>query len=129
MSAHPEVVVLVCGGREYGDQQHVSSVLDDVWFGLAPDQTMTIVHGAARGADTLAHRWAQARQVRVRMFPARWAEYGKSAGFKRNEQMASFLDEQARGGASVRCYAFPGGRGTSHMVAISRRHGISTRQF
>jgi hypothetical protein len=124
-----EVVVLVCGGREYDDYQHVASVLDDVWFGLAPGQAMRVVHGAARGADRLAGRWAKARQVRTDVFPARWAEYGKSAGYRRNEEMASFLDQLARAGATVRCYAFPGGRGTSHMVAISRRHGISTRQF
>ena len=59
-----------------------------------------VVSGRAKGVDTAGERWAKACQERdqdpyhynVKEFPANWNKYGKSAGYRRNEQMADYAD-------------------------------------
>ncbi len=102
--------VLVCGGRDYADQQAVDAVLRTV------SEHAVIVHGAARGADSLAANFADATGRKVEAYPADWDQYGKAAGAIRNKQM---LDT----GIDV-VIAFPGGRGTAHMKGIAREAGV-----
>lgn len=66
-----------------------------------------VIHGAARGADTLAANWAASRGVEAKAYPADWDRHGKAAGHIRN---AAMLTEEPDG-----VVAFPGGRGTSDM--------------
>ena len=72
--------VLVCGGRNYGDRETVQRTLDRI-------RPTEIIHGAARGADTLAGEYALERDIPCRRFPADWRRHGRSAGFMRNRQM------------------------------------------
>lgn len=106
--------VLVCGGRDFNDQRLLTQTLDiyHVHVGIK-----TIIHGAARGADTLAAWWGSGRKVGLEPYPADWAKHGRSAGPKRNEQML-------RDGKPDVCIAFPGGRGTADMVRRCRAAGI-----
>jgi hypothetical protein len=106
--------VLVCGGRDFADRQLAIDTLDslDAERGIG-----RIIHGAARGADTLADEWAAARGVPVERFHADWRAHGKAAGPLRNQRM---LDE-GRPGLVV---AFPGGRGTADMVRRARAAGV-----
>ena len=57
--------LLVCGGRDYQDYQALRSTLDRLHKDL---HFTTIIHGAARGADSLAGRWARERNIPVREF-------------------------------------------------------------
>lgn len=94
--------LLVTGGRDYADREAVFEALD----ALRP---AVIMHGRAKGADSLAHCWALERRVEVSAYGAQWAEHGKAAGPIRNQRM---LDE----GKPDMVLAFPGGRGTADMV-------------
>jgi hypothetical protein len=49
--------------------------------------SIIVIHGAARGADTLAGQAAKELGLDVLEFPADWATYHKSAGPIRNRQM------------------------------------------
>ena len=51
-----------------------------------------IVSGGAPGADTLAVRYATEADMPFKVFPADWKKYGKSAGPRRNRQMAEYAD-------------------------------------
>lgn len=51
-----------------------------------------IVSGGAPGADTLAVRYATESDIPFKVFPADWNKYGKSAGPRRNRQMAEYAD-------------------------------------
>lgn len=51
-----------------------------------------LVSGVANGPDTHALRWARDRFLNVKEFPADWQQYGKRAGFVRNQQMADYAD-------------------------------------
>jgi hypothetical protein len=51
-----------------------------------------VVSGTARGIDRLGECWAVQYDKPIRRFPADWDNLGKSAGFRRNEQMADYAD-------------------------------------
>lgn len=111
------ICVLVCGGRDYNDQATVNNVLDGLHGDFGID---TIIHGAARGADTCAAVWADIRLVTAIAFPADWEKHGRAAGPIRNRQMLDSADVDL-------VVAFPGGRGTAHMIKLARERGIDVR--
>jgi hypothetical protein len=111
--------VLVCGGRDYADARTLNEVLD----ALHRETPITrLIHGAARGADLLAAAWAFSRNVPAGAFRAEWSKHGKSAGFIRNARML-------RDGRPELVVAFPGGKGTAHMVKLARDAGVAVRQI
>lgn len=103
--------VIVCGGRDYDDAEMVRGVISM----LALDTI--VVHGSARGADSLASKAAEDLGLFTEAHPADWDTHGKPAGFIRNQEM---LDA----GADL-VIAFPGGRGTADMVRRARRANIA----
>ena len=109
--------VLVCGGRDYANATALYQALD----ALHREQPVTLlIHGAARGADALAASWAASRAIPAHAFPADWAMHGKAAGFRRNEVML-------RDGRPDLVVAFPGGKGTAHMVGLAKAAGVPVR--
>jgi len=76
-------------------------------------EVTAIVSGMAKGADTAAIAFARNQQKPVIQMPANWKEFGRSAGFMRNGQMADtadlfigFWDGESRGTAQMmRCIA------------------------
>ena len=112
--------VLVCGGRHYSDISRVWEILCGIEFERGPIQCL--IHGNARGADTLARQWARTFQIYQWAFPAHWLEYGKAAGAIRNSQM---LTE----GKPDLVVAFPGGKGTADMVEKARMNGVEVMEI
>lgn len=105
--------ILVCGGREYDDATRVWGCLTRVYRKYPH---LVIVHGNARGADSLARDWAIRHNVPHEAHPADWDRHGKKAGPIRNQEM---LDSGLDGGI-----AFPGGRGTADMVRKMKAAGV-----
>lgn len=111
MATRSEIyALLVCGGRDFADREYLYFVLDTYLFRYGD---VMIIHGSARGADTLAEWWAKDRQQLYCGFPAEWKKYGKRAGMKRNSEMAVLSGCQE-------IAAFYGGRGTQGMVNLAR---------
>lgn len=106
--------VLVCGGRDYENLDHLYAVLDAAHAACPITQ---VIHGAARGADSMARDWASLREVPHAPFPADWNAYGRSAGPIRNKQMLMV-------GRPDLVIAFPGGLGTQNMIEQARRFGV-----
>lgn len=107
--------ILVCGGRYYNNRDLVFAALDTIhqkWGDI------TIIHGCATGADSLADEWADKHAVPCHKFPALWRSFGKSAGPKRNQDMIDI-------GKPDLFIAFPGGKGTADMIKRCRKAGIS----
>lgn len=103
--------VIIAGGRDFNDYKHLSEVLDHL------KKPFDVVCGEAKGADSLGKRYAKEHELTVHSFPADWDTHGKSAGYKRNDQMADF---------AYACVAFWDGqsRGTKHMIDIATRKGL-----
>jgi len=108
------MVVLVCGDRNWS---HYDTVLHTL---RALPQITLVIHGGARGADTLGGRAARELDVPYKIFTARWDLYGKAAGPRRNQEMLTFLQEKAREGVPVTAFAFhqnlQTSRGTKDMI-------------
>lgn len=121
--------VLVCGGRDYNDREKVFDTLDDI-RGIVP--ITCIIHGAAKGADTLGGKWAVSSKTAVEAYPAKWkdfshpwsvrktnkwGDYNSMAGPIRNQQM---LDE----GKPDLVVAFGGGSGTWDMIKRAKENQV-----
>lgn len=110
-------VIVVTGGRDFDDAAFVQRVLDVVHV---RQPISLLLHGGARGADTLAGQWARSKRVDVEVHPARWDDFGRSAGVRRNREMLlRAWDLEVRG-----LVAFAGGRGTADCVRQARQIGI-----
>jgi hypothetical protein len=103
---------LVCGGRDFADRDLAFGCLDRFH---ATHPIKCVIHGAARGADTLGAEWATARGVPVEPYPADWKRHGRAAGPIRNAAML------ANGKPAV-VVAFPGGQG--HGAHGQDRHRV-----
>ena len=108
----PPIVLLVCGGRDFADDESLCHALDkthqDYNVGI-------LVTGGAAGADKLAGIWARDRRIPTAVVAPYW-EYGRSAGPVRNRAMLLLRPSLV--------VAFPGGRGTEDMVTAARAAGI-----
>lgn len=103
-------VVLVCGGRDFSDKHVLFETLDAL-------EIDCIVHGGARGADSLAGEWALVHRIPMIIVPAQWDGYGKAAGPLRNGWMLRFTKVN-------HVVAFPGGHGTANMIRQTEQAGI-----
>jgi hypothetical protein len=74
------VTVVVTGSRDWKDAERVKTRIKAL-----PHGTL-LVHGGARGVDTIAGKAAKAHCT-VRVVHADWETYGKAAGPIRNERM------------------------------------------
>lgn len=106
--------VLVCGGRHFHNRAFAESYLDKLHAIYKFD---CVIHGAARGGDTLAAQWASTHAIPVEAFPADWDKLGRAAGVLRNKQMI------AQGQPDM-VVALPGGRGTHHMRLQASQAGL-----
>ena len=109
--------VIIAGGRDFSDYKRLS---ERVLHLLSAQDQVTIVCGEARGADSLGKRLAYEKGWKVLSFPADWDNYGKTAGYKRNDEMVRNADA---------LIAFWDGRskGTKHMIDLAKKYGLQAR--
>lgn len=76
----------------------------------------------AKGADTLALRYADERKLTKIMFPPNWKFHRRYAGFLRNEEMLSI---------ATHLVAFWDGQstGTKHAIDVAQANGIPVWVF
>lgn len=96
--------VIIAGSRDCED--YVSLL---VAIHLAKFDIAEVVSGCARGADKMGERWADEHSIPIKRFPADWTKYGKSAGSRRNTQMAEY-------GEALIALWDGNSRGTSNMI-------------
>lgn len=109
--------VLVCGGRDFNDPEWLSLVLNELHRTF---EITMIIHGGARGADTLGGYWAEQNKVPYLTVPADWALHGRAAGYVRNAKMLEYEPD--------RVVAFPGGSGTKMMCDLARKEGVYVQE-
>lgn len=104
--------VIICGGRDYEPNLDDYTLLNRLHM---KHRFTEVVTGGARGADAAGERWAREWEVPLRVFPADWKAYGRSAGPKRNQTMAENADA---------IVIFPGGKGTADMRSRAMKRGL-----
>jgi len=107
--------VIIAGSRSFQDYSTLKTYAD---FKLSNiKDTIEIVSGGAKGADSLGERYAKEKGYLLKIFLADWEQYGKAAGYLRNVQMAEYANA---------LIAFWDGksRGTMHMIQIAHSYGL-----
>ncbi len=109
--------VLVIGSRGFDDYELLKETLDDL---LSNASDIEIVSGGAKGADSLAERYAKEKGCSCRVFPAEWSKYGKSAGYLRNAEMHRYISKYKE----RICIAFWDGisKGTQHSFSLAEKY-------
>lgn len=107
--------ILVCGSRYFNDYKKMKEVLDEY-------EISEIIEGEARGADLLARKYGEEREIQVHPFPALWDKYGRAAGQIRNAQM---LNEGRPD--FVIAFRGPNSRGTQNMIDQANKAGVPVR--
>ena len=112
--------VLVCGSRIFNDYGCIYRNLATLSMGRDA-KDVVIIHGDARGADSIAGYAAAQLGYTVEVYPPDWEKDGRGAGIIRNQRM---LD---RGKPEI-CIAFYYGayptRGTGDMMMRARKANL-----
>lgn len=105
--------LIIAGGRYFKPSIHHTQWLNRLNDELVAAGTplTQVLSGKAAGADQFGEMWAAEHAIPVAEFPPDWVAYGKSAGPRRNRQMAENADAVV---------LFPGGDGTQSMFDIAR---------
>lgn len=119
-----ELRVIVAGTRTFTDQQLLYSTLDSILSQSPEDQyKIVIISGCAKGPDSMAIQYAKDHDYELKKFPAEWDKLGKSAGVRRNLQMAQYAADVHHTGLLV---AFWDGNspGTKNMIEVAKRYNL-----
>lgn len=79
--------ILVTGSRTWKSKWLLEQMIDFELDKLGEEGGVTIVHGGAHGADSIAGAIARERGYTEEVHPADWETHGKKAGFLRNTEM------------------------------------------
>ena len=108
--------LIVAGSRTFNNYEILSNKLDAL---LVNQTEVTIVSGGAKGADTLAEHYAKQHNYTLKVFNADWNTYGKSAGYRRNEQMHKFISQFEHRGCV--CFWDGSSKGTQHNFKLAEQ--------
>ena len=113
------VRIIIAGSRDFNNYKKLETTMDDYLKSVRDE--VEIICGGARGADSLGEIYAQFHNIKCVKFPADWDKYGKSAGYRRNVQMAEYAEKE-----NGILFAFWDGqsKGTKHMIDIANQHGL-----
>lgn len=101
--------VIIAGSR--GIQDYSSLLMA---IAACPFVPTVIISGGARGVDQLGERYAKSNNIPLEKYLANWNAYGKSAGYKRNVEMANVAD--------ALLVIWDGeSKGTRHMMGIAHK--------
>ena len=107
---------IIAGSRTADDYD----ALVDAMTQFVDFEITEVVCGCAPGADELGRRWAEANDIPVKEYPAKWEKYGRTAGVRRNEGMAKYADALV---------ALWDGKspGTGHMIQYALQQSLEVR--
>lgn len=112
--------VVIAGCRDYNNYDEAKTYIDLCLSDIRKKYEIVILSGGARGADAIGERYAKENGFNIEKHPAAWEIYGKSAGPRRNKQMAEACD-------FVICFWDGQSRGTGSMIEYAKTYGKPIR--
>lgn len=112
--------VVIAGSRGFSNYKLLKDECDAFLKEKKKEYNIIIVSGGAKGADKLGEKYSVDSGFNLEIYLADWKKFGKSAGFRRNEQMSKIADA---------LIAFWNGEshGTKHMIDICEKKGIEVK--
>ena len=107
--------VVISGCRDYDNYNEAKTCIDYYLTNIRKENEIVILSGCASGADAIGERYAKENCLKVEKYPANWEKYGKSAGPKRNEEMAKNCDY-------VLCFWDGKSKGTKSMINLAKKY-------
>lgn len=106
--------LIIAGRRDFNDVPLLWREVDKI---NAINPIAVVICGMARGADSIGMLYATEHNIALIEMPADWNRFGKSAGYRRNEEMAKIANA---------CICFWDGqsRGTKYTINIATQHGL-----
>jgi len=130
--------LLITGSRIWDDYKYIHATLK-VFGEQHADEVITLVSGECpNGADRLCEIAAAELGWEVELHPANWEQFGKRAGFVRNEQMVltepdfclGFIRNNSKGGAmTVKLAADAGIPTVSHLWTENPAKQIISKSY
>ena len=108
---------IVAGSRSIKSLQAVQDAVKASQFEITE-----VVSGGALGVDLLGEAWAKENEIPIKRFIPDWSRFGKSAGPKRNCEMADYSE------ALIALWDGES-RGTKHMIEEAKRRGLKCFVF
>ena len=106
------MILGIVGSRGFSDYEKLQFVLMSVKSPID-----MIVSGGAKGADSLARRYALENDIPLEEFLPDWNKHGRSAGYKRNQDIV-------RHSEGVIAFWDGQSKGTLHSINIAKEMGI-----
>ena len=113
--------ILITGSRTWTDKVAIADAIRQAWIDFGKPYRVTVVHGGARGADYIAGVFAKRMHFHVEVYEADWENFGKAAGYIRNEKMV-------KDGADI-CLAFikDESKGATMCAGLAEKAGIPVK--
>ena len=105
--------VVIAGCRDYNNYDEAKPYIDYCLSNIRKENNIVIVSGCASGADAIGERYAEENGFKIERYPANWKAYCKSAGPRRNKQMAKASDY-------VICFWDGKSKGTKSMIDCAK---------
>lgn len=116
----PVFRLIVAGSRNFSNYESVKTVLDKMIAEKRKTHRIVIVSGAARGPDTLGRAYAIENGFFIEVHEAEWDSVGRSAGFRRNEEMGKVSD-------ALLAFWDKKSTGTKHMIEWMYKNNKAVR--
>jgi hypothetical protein len=113
--------ILITGSRTWTNKVSIADAIRQAWVDAGKPYRVTVVHGGARGADYIADVFAKRMRFHTEKHDANWEEFGKRAGYIRNQKMVDL-------GADI-CLAFIRNEssGATMCVELAEKSGIPVK--
>ena len=113
--------LIIAGSREFNDYSYLERKLDELLYGFDYEE-ITVISGACKGVDILGEKYALENSLPVIKFYPDWDKYGKSAGFRRNREMAH---------NATHCVVFQvnNSKGSQLMIDLAKQYNLELTVF
>ncbi len=108
--------IVIVGSRDYNNYDEAKSYIDFFISRIRKNYDIIIVSGGCRRADIIGERYAKENGFKIERYPALWGKYSKSAGPRRNRQMAEISDY-------IICFWDGKSSGTKSMIEYAKKIG------
>lgn len=117
--------IIINGSRDFNNYTYLRLMLKEyIMTNQINPELIEIISGGAKGADTLAIKFAKEYNLNYKVMNADWNKYGKRAGIIRNAEMLTYAISNPDDIAILISFWNGTSKGTKHMIDISNDKGI-----
>lgn len=125
-----DFILIIAGSRDFDNYKLLELKCDKILSQLKDTRNIIIRSGGAKGADKLGERYAKKRGYTIQEFIPNWRPngvYDKSAGHKRNREMADGNKEYPSRADGLIAFSINNSSGTAGMIQYATKKNLQVR--